>query len=185
MGKSETIFTVPNILSFFRIILSLLLVFTKPLSTAFFSMYILCGLSDMLDGFIARRAGTVSKLGAKLDSVADMLLAGVLLIMLFPVINPSKGILAWITLIAAVRLIAVAVAVKKYRTFAMLHTIGNKLTGMVLFITPLLLSIIDRSLLIYIVCTVASLSAIEELLIQVTSTKLDLNTKSLFDGSVK
>jgi len=52
--------TIPNCISFSRIIFSLILVFIKPLSVAFYAIYIICGLSDIMDGFIARKTGTTS-----------------------------------------------------------------------------------------------------------------------------
>ena len=42
----------------------------KPLSTLFLTIYVLTGISDVLDGAIARKYTTTSELGAKLDSIA-------------------------------------------------------------------------------------------------------------------
>jgi CDP-diacylglycerol---glycerol-3-phosphate 3-phosphatidyltransferase len=172
--------TIPNCISLSRILFSLILIFVKPLSVAFYAIYVICGFSDIVDGFIARKTGTTSRLGAKLDSMADMIMAGVLLVVLYPIVNPATEIVIWIISIGIIRLASMVVALKKYKTFAILHTYGNKITGIALFIFPLLLPYIHTTMLMYIICVVASISAIEELIIQLTSSQLQLNKQSIF-----
>jgi CDP-diacylglycerol---glycerol-3-phosphate 3-phosphatidyltransferase len=171
---------IPNWISFSRIILSLILIFVKPLSVTFYVIYIICGLSDIIDGYIARKTGTTSGLGAKLDSMADMIMAGVVLLVLYPIVNPTTEIVIWIISIGIIRIASMVVALKKYKTFAILHTYANKITGIVLFIFPLFLPYIHTTVLMYIICVVASISAIEELIIQLTSSQLQLNKQSIF-----
>jgi len=174
---------IPNYISFSRVIFSLILIFISPLSVAFYAIYIICGFSDILDGIIARKTGTTSVLGAKLDSMADMTMAGVLLFVLYPIINPTRVTLIWIILIGIIRLASMLVALKRYKTFASIHTYGNKITGIVLFIFPLLIPYIHTTMLMYIICVMASISAIEELIIQLTSSQLQLNKQSIFEKS--
>ena len=57
-----------NALTLLRVLCSLCMVWTPALSPRFFALYIACGLSDMLDGWVARRTGTASPLGAKLEA---------------------------------------------------------------------------------------------------------------------
>lgn len=172
--------SVPNFISFSRIIFSLTLIFLKPLSTAFYAVYIICGLSDIIDGYIARKTGGVSNFGARLDSMADMVMDFILIFILYPIVSPSVEIIIWIILIAVVRLISMSVAFKKYKTFASIHTYGNKITGLVLFIFPMLIPYASTNMLIYIICIMASISAIEELVIQLISNELKVNRKSIF-----
>jgi len=171
---------VPNCISFSRIVLSLVLIYIKPLSVAFYVIYIICGFSDMVDGFIARRMGTTSVLGERLDSIADMMMVVVLLVVLFPIINPSNKIIIWTIVIGIIRLTAMGVALIKYKTFASLHTYGNKISGLILFLLPIFISFIHTDVAMYIICVMASISAIEELIIQLTSSKLQVNIPSLF-----
>ena len=171
---------IPNCISFSRIIFSLILIFITPLSIAFYAIYIICGFSDIMDGFIARKTMTTSILGAKLDSMADMIMTGVFLLVLYPIVNPTTKIIIWIISIAIIRLASMVVALKRYKTFASLHTYANKITGLVLFIFPLLLPFVTKTVLMYIICSVASISAIEELIIQLTSSELRVNIQSIF-----
>lgn len=177
-GKLQKV--MPNCLSFSRIIFSVFLLFVKPLSSAFYVIYILCGFSDILDGFIARRTGTTSKLGERLDSLADMVMTGVLFVVLYPILNLEAEIVIWIIFIGFIRLASMTVALKKYKTFAILHTYGNKFTGIVLFIFPMMLPFFSTTILLYIICFFASVSAIEELIIQLTSSQLQINKQSIF-----
>lgn len=171
---------VPNYISIGRMIFSLTLIFVKPLSVAFYVIYIICGLSDIIDGFIARKTRTTSILGAKLDSAADMIMIGVVLFLLYPIINPAIEIIIWIILIAIIRLSSMVVALKKYKTFASIHTYGNKITGIILFLFPILFHYIHTLELMYVICVIATISAIEELIIHIISSQLQLNKQSIF-----
>lgn len=172
--------SIPNFISFMRIVLSLILIFVKPLSLVFYLIYIVCGFSDIMDGYISRKKGITSSLGAKLDSFADMVMIFVLLFVLYPILNPEIKIIIWIISIAIIRLLSMFVALRKYKTFASIHTYGNKITGLLLFIFPISLSFLNATVLMYIICVVASITAIEELIIQLTSSELQLNKISIF-----
>lgn len=171
---------IPNAVSITRIILSLSLIFIKPLSEKFYIVYIICGVSDVLDGFIARKTGTTSEIGSKLDSIADMIMIGVVLFLFYPIINPSAEIMVWVILISIIRIMGMIIALKKYKTFVSIHTYGNKITGMIFFLFPILFLYIDTSILIYIICITATISASEEFIIQLTSKEVQLNRKSIF-----
>jgi len=171
--------SIPNFLSLSRILLSMALLLIVPFSPLFYTLYIICGLSDMVDGYIARKLKITSKLGARLDSIADFIMAVVLFIVLIPVINLTKDLILWIIGIGAIRVVSMIVTYKKYRTFAILHTYGNKITGMALFLFPLLLIYVHGIQLAYLLCTIASISALEELLIHLTSHQLELDRQSI------
>lgn len=171
---------IPNYISCFRIFSSLGLLFVEPLSIGFYIIYIVCGLSDAIDGFIARKMKVTSKLGAKLDTLADIIMVGVLFIVIYPVVNLNPHIILWIISIGIIRVISIVTALVKYKAFAMLHSYGNKLTGLSLFIFPILLPFINITTLMYIICFVASISAIEELAIHMTSRELNVNKQSIF-----
>jgi len=172
--------SIANYISITRIILALTLALAKPLSIAFISIYLLCGISDVLDGYIARRTDTVSKLGGKLDSIADLIMVVVVMIVLYPLINLTDQIIVWIVIIGIIRVVSMMVVFVKYRTFEILHTYGNKITGLILFAYPLLFAFVQLDALMYIICVVASISAIEELLIHLSSNELRTNKKSIF-----
>lgn len=85
-SSADRIFTIPNMLSFFRICLIPVIVWlylVKKNYTWTVCILILSGLTDMVDGFIARRFNMVSNLGKVLDPIADKLTQAVMLVCLF------------------------------------------------------------------------------------------------------
>jgi phosphatidylglycerophosphate synthase len=172
--------SIANYISIARIFLALTLILTKPLSTTFFVIYLFCGISDIFDGYIARKTGTTSRFGDKLDSFADLILVVVLMVVLYPIINPDIKIIVWIVIIGVIRAISMTVVFSKYKTFEILHTYGNKITGLALFAFPLLLAFFQSGVLMYIICVVASISSIEELFIYLSSDELRTDKKSIF-----
>ncbi len=175
-----TMKSIPNLLSISRILFSLMMLLVEPLGPVFLILYLICGLTDMLDGFIARKTGTTSIFGAKLDSIADLTMIVVLLIILIPIIKPSTPIISWIIVIGLIRITSMMIAWLKYKTFASIHTYANKITGLLLFLFPIMLPVISTTVWMNIICSVATLSALEEIMIQLTSSKLHLNRKSVF-----
>lgn len=72
----KKIITIPNILSTFRLILIPFMLWAycsleSPALTA--GLVVLSGVTDVVDGFIARRFGMISDLGKALDPIADKL----------------------------------------------------------------------------------------------------------------
>lgn len=68
--------TIPNIITIGRILLvplTVWLIITGNFGLAFFA-FIVAGISDAIDGFIAKRFGLATELGAYLDPLADKLL---------------------------------------------------------------------------------------------------------------
>ena len=103
---------IANILTAYRIFGSILLLFFPAFSLAFYIIYILCGFSDMIDGTIARKTNSASELGAKMDTVADLVFVAVSLIKLFPVIHIPKWIWVWIVVIAVIKIFSVIIKFK-------------------------------------------------------------------------
>ena len=73
---------IPNIITIIRIFLSITFVFIKPYSITFCIIYVLCGISDILDGYIARNTNTTSKIGSILDTLSDITMVAMLSVVL-------------------------------------------------------------------------------------------------------
>ena len=69
-----------------RIAATISLIFLPLRSVGFLAVYTLTGLTDVLDGWLARKTGTASDFGARLDSIADLLFYGVVLLRLVPIL---------------------------------------------------------------------------------------------------
>ena len=126
---------IPNSLTTLRFCGGISLIFLPLLSLTFIIVYLICGLTDMLDGFLARRLKTASSFGAKLDSVADLTFYCVSLIRLMPLLR--KRLPGWIWyvvgVVIAVRITSYLVAAIRLHRFAAVHTIANKATGAMVF----------------------------------------------------
>ncbi|GAB2026985.1 CDP-alcohol phosphatidyltransferase family protein [Lactovum odontotermitis] len=165
-------------LTLLRIAGAFLLLLTTPLSPAFWTIYTLCFLTDVLDGQAARRSGTTSQSGAILDSLADFILIIILLTVFIPEFHFENWIILWTIGIAAVRLLSWLIGFIKYHSFASIHTVLNKMTGFVIFIFPILYALFDLKITMILLCAIASASAVEELLIIAESTSLNRNQKT-------
>ena len=64
---------IANFITVLRMAGTGMLLFTAPLTPAFYLLYTLCGVTDALDGIIARATKTASAFGARLDSIADLM----------------------------------------------------------------------------------------------------------------
>ena len=145
-----------------RILLSLLLLFFPALSPGFYGLYLAAGLSDMLDGLVARRTNSTSPLGAKLDSIADIIFLAVCLIKLLPVLTLPVWLWGWVGLIALLRLVNILSGFVCRKKLVLLHTKANKLTGALLFLLPLSLGFLNISCSAIPLCALASFAAIQE-----------------------
>lgn len=170
----------PNFLTALRIPLSVLLLFLKPLTPLFLFVYSICGISDILDGAIARKTNSTSAFGSKLDSIADIIFLGSALIALLPKFTIPVGTAVWILMIAAVRIASLTIVYCKYHAFALLHTYANKITGLLLFCFPYFCLFMNLPVLYFLLCAAASVSAVEELAIVLLSKELSRNIPGIF-----
>ena len=154
--------TAANLLTALRILGSaFLLLFPVP-STGFSILYLLCGLSDMIDGTIARKTNTSSAFGAKLDTAADISLFAISFYKLLPQLYLPLWLWGWAAVIAGVKLCNLSVCWLREKTLLSLHTPLNKPTGFFLFLFPLTLSVIELTYTAPIVCIIAMTAAINE-----------------------
>jgi CDP-diacylglycerol--glycerol-3-phosphate 3-phosphatidyltransferase len=126
--------TMANALSVLRIILSVALLAPPALSPAFLVLYAAAGLTDMLDGFVARSTKTETELGAKLDSIADLTLAVICLARILPTVAAPAWLWAWVTFIAVVKVANVVSGLVMGERLVMPHTVVNKVAGFVAFL---------------------------------------------------
>lgn len=158
---------IPNLLTALRFVFTAFLLFVDFPGVAFAVLYLGCGLTDILDGRLARKFQAESVFGARLDSVADLCFIGVMLFRLWPFIIPNMMVLFWVLAIALLRFIAALVAKIRFGCFGFLHTRLNKITGLLLFLYPLILYFpIDNIRLLYFLCAAATASALEEFLLE-------------------
>ena len=151
-----------NIFTSLRILGSMVLLFMTPFSVAFYIIYLLCGFSDMIDGTIARKTNSASELGAKLDTVADLVFVAASLGKILPVIHIPLWLWIWGGIIAIIKIGTIMWGYISEKQFVSLHTVMNKVTGLLLFLLPLTLSFVELKYCFIPVCFIATVSAIQE-----------------------
>ena len=144
----KNIFTIPNIISFFFFFLIPLFVITyfkESISNHYLWSIVIVfisGISDVVDGFIARHCNMVSDLGKVLDPIADKLTQAVILLCL--AINHTSMFLPFSVLFVK----------ELFTLFAAIHLLSNgtkpisskwfgKLSTVVIFLTMVYTLIMD------------------------------------------
>jgi cardiolipin synthase len=132
MIEKTTIWTIPNTLSIYRLVVVPLLIFLilQQQQTIFSVFFFISLITDILDGWIARRFGMESELGAKLDSWADTAtyLAGFWAVFRFKWQEISPHSL-WMLAFAIAWLLLYLVMFIKFRSIIGLHTYSFKITA--------------------------------------------------------
>ena len=133
-----------------------------PLSLPFYVLYAAAGLSDILDGFIARKTNTATQFGAKLDTFADIIFTAVALIKILPILKLPVWVIAWVGVIALIKLVNLVIGFVRRHTLTAVHSVINKVTGALLFILPFTIPFINIRYTAPLVCIVAIVAAITE-----------------------
>ena len=116
----------------------------------------------MIDGAVARKTGTVSEFGSRLDTIADIVFVAVCLIKVIPVLDVPVWLYIWITIIAFIKVANIAVGYIRQKEFISVHSLMSKMTGGLLFVFPLTLVYMDLRYSATVVCMVATVAAIQE-----------------------
>ncbi|MBQ3110723.1 MAG: CDP-alcohol phosphatidyltransferase family protein [Clostridia bacterium] len=159
---------VPNFITSLRIVGAFIMMFTTIFTNEFYIIYTLCGITDVLDGFIARMTKKTTEFGAKLDSVADLLFYGTMLVKLLPEMLSAmpNAMPVMIASLLALRVCSYLIAAFRYKKFASLHTYMNKLSGFSCFVMPYLVWFgIPQNIVYSVVYGIAVVAGLEELLI--------------------
>ncbi len=144
---------------------------------------IVCGITDILDGYFARKLNQVSKFGSSLDSWADntLLISAIIWVaMLMPEVFTENAVLITISLLFYAMFLIVGLI--KFRRFANLHLYSSKASTTVLYIFlvhAFLFAGYNRGLFIF-VAIISIISALEGLLIQISTKNVNENMGSVF-----
>lgn len=168
-----------NYITLLRVFFAAGMVFTVPFTTAFWVCYVSGGLSDLLDGAVARGRKCQSQAGARLDSLADLVFAVALAVTVLGHIRLPAWIWTSGLCIALLRISGYVIGFYKYHTFSALHTWANKVAGALIFAFPVLYALMGMTIAGVLVCGAAFLSALEEVLIMIRSTTLERDCRGL------
>ena len=154
-----------NVITILRIMCALGLLVCPTFSTWFYVLYILGGLSDMLDGIVARHLGTESKFGAQLDTIADIVFFGMVITKVIQLISLPVWVILWIIGIAVMKAINILIGLATSQRFVPEHTMLNKISGVLVFTIPICMDHLPKQptiVWIILTCGVATLAAVQE-----------------------
>ncbi len=152
----------PNFITAFRFLGAFGLLFSDVGSAAFGVIYFACGLSDIVDGFLARKLHCESKTGALLDSLADLAFVVGCCIKLIPVLALPYWLWLWGAVIVVIKVINQISAIVMYKKCLFPHTIANKATGLLLFAGVPLTVFLESIVPIVMIAIVATFAAVQE-----------------------
>ena len=153
---------IANIVTGCRILGSILLLFFPAFSAEFYIIYLICGFSDMIDGTIARKTNSTGEFGSKIDTVADLVFVTVSLVKILPTIDIPQWLWIWGVVIAIIKIGNIIGGYVSVKQFVSLHTVMNKITGLLLFLLPLTLSFVELKYSGIAVCFTATFAAVQE-----------------------
>ena len=150
----------PNVISILRIAGSIGLLFCDVTGWPFWVLYALCGISDMIDGWLARKLHAETEAGAVLDSVSDLVFVACCAVRLIPAVEIPVWLWTWAGVIVFIKVVNQVSALVVCKRFCFPHTLANKLTGILLFLA---VPAMFRSVIpIAIVAAIATFAAIQE-----------------------
>ncbi|MCL2176924.1 MAG: CDP-alcohol phosphatidyltransferase family protein [Firmicutes bacterium] len=186
---------IPNTLGIIRILLCIplvILALTMPFSIPMMVIYITAGLTDIIDGPLARRIKNAqSEFGSTVDGVADMLLVIVSIFFVLPQMDIHFILIASVFGVLAYKIISGLIGALKHKETVLLHTYANKFIAVALWVTPIIywvLSVLAGwqhaefvvSIAVIFAVTCVVIATTEEILINLMLKKPSRDIKSVF-----
>ena len=150
----------PNIITLLRIAGSFSLLLCDVTDVVFWLIYGLCGISDIADGWLARKLKCVTRTGALLDSVADICFVACCAWKLLPILELPQWLWLWAGVIVVIKVVNQLSALVMSGRCCFPHTTANKWAGFLLFIAVPITSC--TVIPIVIAASVATFAAIHE-----------------------
>lgn len=178
----HVIYSIPNILSFLRLGLVPVLIGLALLKAGQLFLWVLAFslLSDVLDGYLARKLNQVSELGAKLDSWGDVLTYASMIFGLFsiwPSIFADQAPFLFAAMLSFT--VPVAVALRKFGGYPSYHTWGAKIAAVLIAPAYYVLILYGYDDFFRLVILFHILVAIEEMIITIILKQRRSNVRSV------
>lgn len=184
MVKDKSIYNIPNSLSFYRIvsfpIVLYFVIINKEL--IFFILMLINLLTDILDGYIARKFNMQTEFGAKLDAFADI---GMYILAIIGVVY-FKGTefiphLSSFSIFIFVFILPKVIAYLRFHSFPSLHLYSSKIGGYLQGFFFLYLFVLGfSSYFYYFMISFGIVSFVEQSIILLVVSKLESNVKGLY-----
>ena len=147
------------------------------------AMFIVIGITDKLDGVLARYLDQCTPLGAKLDTIADMVFYPLIALWLYRFESQvADGWWLWIFILLGLFFIKMGVGKIKFGYIPAFHTIGAKTfsASLYFFMIIAILRPEIASQLFPFMCVIGYANQLEETYILFTRDSVDENIRSVF-----
>ena len=171
---------IPNMITMTRILLAPFLMIFEDITPGFLILFSICGITDLIDGPLARAMHATSQIGSVLDTIGDFLIFLSVFKVLF--FNHSLPLVQLIVFASAMTLhLAAAVYAKsKFKRFFFIHNVLSKILGFLIFTLPFVLFFTKRIVAhMSLVIVVAVLAGVESILIVALSLRPNPDYKNL------
>ena len=118
-----------NIITGSRVICSLMILFFPAFSVWYYALYIYGGLTDVLDGAVARGLKIESEFGDKFDTIADITFSMAVFLRLVDLIIVPTWMITWICAIILIKFSTIIVSLTVLHRFITVHSVLNKICG--------------------------------------------------------
>lgn len=165
INKGKIIKNIANYITIVRIVISLAMIFFDAISITFMVLYLIASLTDVIDGLVARKMKIQSRLGSKLDTIADFIFFIVCIISIYPLLNIYIWQLIIIIVIASIKIInIISNYLITHSLIVDVHSSLNKITGMLLFFLPISINLNIDKYYIYLIIVLALVASVDEML---------------------
>jgi len=180
---NNDLYSVPNLLSMLRLALVpvLAILATTNQAIGFLILLAFSLVSDVLDGYLARKLQQTSELGARLDSWGDMLTYAIMILglyLIWPSIFSDQAIFLFAAMLSYI--LPVALSLNRFGSYPSYHTWGAKLAAVLIAPAYYLLILTDNQLFFRLVIVLHGLVAIEVMLITLMLKRPKTNVASVF-----
>ena len=155
-----------NIISCSRIAGAIVLFCLNEISTLFLAIYVICGITDLVDGPVARKTNSTSVLGATFDTVGDVLTYLALTKVLIKQKLVPLWIFIWILTAGVFFGVCAVVSRIRLKKLYLPHTYLGKIFGFAVFVLPLAMQIMPHEVWMAVICSIATVHVIELTYIQ-------------------
>ena len=189
--KISDLKTIPNMLSISRLILipAMLIpayfIEDEPQARfVFLIMFIIIGVTDKLDGTLARYLNQTSALGAKLDTIADMVFYPLIALWLYRfesgVVGEWWNLVYFLLVLYFFKMVTGKI---KFGYVPAFHTIGAKTfsASLYFFMIAAILDPVLAKSIFPVLCVIGYINQLEETYILLTRDSVDENIRSVFD----
>ena len=170
---------IANCITGIRILMAPVLLVFRKVNGAYLILLSICGFTDLIDGPVARKTGSVSTLGSVLDTVGDVLLY-LSAIRILVITEHRSGPLLWMIGMMGIHLLASIIGSIRFKTFFFVHNVSAKAWGMLMFLLPFAIWFGWQDAWMIVICAAATFSAIDALLIQIFSIEPMPDARSAF-----